>query len=189
MNQDNRSMEHCIFCQIAARRIPAKIVFEDEEVVAFEDTNPQAPVHTLIVPRKHLASLKDITPGDAPLLGRLLMVAAQLAREGPGTEGLPGRHQHGVRGGPIRVSPSCPPPWRARVPLASRLRKGCEAWREVPVGQINRPCHHQRESDKKHPPAPRPQSAPPRTARVARSPNRRRTRPGRYCAPGSQRHS
>jgi histidine triad (HIT) family protein len=74
-------MEHCIFCQIAARRIPAKIVFEDEEVVAFEDTNPQAPVHTLIVPRKHLESLKDITLVDAPLLGCLLMVAAQLARE------------------------------------------------------------------------------------------------------------
>jgi histidine triad (HIT) family protein len=74
-------MDQCIFCRIIEHRIPARIVFEDKEVVAFEDTNPQAPIHTLIVPRKHLASLKDATPDDAPLLGRLFMVAAQLARE------------------------------------------------------------------------------------------------------------
>ena len=74
-------MDQCIFCRIVERRLPARIVFEDDEIVAFEDTNPQAPIHTLIVPRKHLASLKDATPDDAPLLGRLFMVAAQLARE------------------------------------------------------------------------------------------------------------
>jgi len=74
-------MEGCIFCRIVERRLPARIVFEDDEIVAFEDTNPQAPIHSLIVPRKHLASLKDATPGDAALLGRLFMVAAQLARE------------------------------------------------------------------------------------------------------------
>jgi histidine triad (HIT) family protein len=74
-------MEGCIFCRIVERRLPARIVFEDDEIVAFEDTNPQAPIHSLIVPRKHLASLKDAAPGDAALLGRLFMVAAQLARE------------------------------------------------------------------------------------------------------------
>jgi histidine triad (HIT) family protein len=74
-------MDQCIFCRIVERRIPARIVFEDDEVLAFEDTNPQAPVHTLIVPRKHLTSLKDATPDDAPLLGRLFTVAVQLARE------------------------------------------------------------------------------------------------------------
>jgi len=74
-------MDQCIFCRIIERRVPARVVFEDDEIVAFEDTNPQAPNHTLIVPRKHLTSLKDATPDDAPLLGRLLMVAAQLARE------------------------------------------------------------------------------------------------------------
>jgi histidine triad (HIT) family protein len=74
-------MEECIFCRIVQRRLPAKIVFEDDEIVAFEDTNPQAPIHSLIIPRKHLASLKDATPGDASLLGRLFMVAARLARE------------------------------------------------------------------------------------------------------------
>jgi len=74
-------MDQCIFCRIIQRRLPSRIVFEDDEIVAFEDANPQAPIHTLVVPRKHLASLKDATPDDAPLLGRLFMVAAQLARE------------------------------------------------------------------------------------------------------------
>jgi histidine triad (HIT) family protein len=74
-------MDQCIFCRIVERRTPARIVFEDDEIVAFEDTNPQAPIHILIVPRKHLASLKDATPEDAALLGRLSLVAAQLARE------------------------------------------------------------------------------------------------------------
>ena len=74
-------MDQCIFCRIIERRLPSRIVFEDDEIVAFEDANPQAPIHTLIVPRKHLASLKDATPDDAPLLGRLFMVAAQLARD------------------------------------------------------------------------------------------------------------
>jgi histidine triad (HIT) family protein len=74
-------MDQCIFCRIVERSLPAKIVFEDDEIVAFEDTHPQAPVHTLIVPRKHLASLKDATAEDAALLGRMITVATQLARE------------------------------------------------------------------------------------------------------------
>jgi histidine triad (HIT) family protein len=74
-------MDKCIFCRIVERSLPARIVFEDDEIVAFEDAHPQAPVHTLIVPRKHLISLKDATPDDVPLLGRLFLVAAQLARE------------------------------------------------------------------------------------------------------------
>jgi histidine triad (HIT) family protein len=61
--------------------MPAKIVFEDEQAVAFEDSNPQAPVHVLIIPRKHVASLKEITLDEELLLGHLLRVAAQLARE------------------------------------------------------------------------------------------------------------
>ena len=74
-------MSPCIFCEIVERRLPARIVFEDDGIVAFEDTNPQAPVHILIVPRKHLVSLKDATADDAPLVGRLFATAAQLARE------------------------------------------------------------------------------------------------------------
>ena len=71
----------CIFCRIVDRQAPAKIVFEDETSVAFEDLNPQAPVHLLVVPRRHLPSLKEATAEDEPLLGHLFTVAANQARE------------------------------------------------------------------------------------------------------------
>ena len=74
-------MKQCIFCRVIEHTSPAKIVFEDDEIVAFEDVHPQAPVHILVVPRKHLASLEDATRDDAPLLGRMHIVATQLARE------------------------------------------------------------------------------------------------------------
>ena len=74
-------MENCVFCRIVERQAPARIVYEDELAVAFEDLHPQAPVHLLIVTRKHLVSLKDATPEDEPLLGRLFTIAAGLARE------------------------------------------------------------------------------------------------------------
>jgi histidine triad (HIT) family protein len=73
-------MEPCLFCRIMERRAPARIVFEDDLVVVIEDIHPQAPVHLLVLPRKHLASLQEATEEDAPLLGRLLTVAAQVAR-------------------------------------------------------------------------------------------------------------
>jgi len=71
----------CIFCRIVDGQATAKIVFEDETVVAFEDLNPQAPVHLLVVPRQHLPSLEEAAAEDEPLLGHLFMVAAHLARE------------------------------------------------------------------------------------------------------------
>jgi len=71
----------CLFCRIIARQAPAKIVFEDEYAVAIEDIHPQAPVHLLVLPRKHLVSLRDATAEDEGLLGHLSLVAAQLARE------------------------------------------------------------------------------------------------------------
>jgi histidine triad (HIT) family protein len=74
-------MDSCIFCRIVEHQAPAKIVYEDESVVAFEDLNPQAPVHLLVVPKKHLPSLKEATAEDEPMLGRALSVAARLARE------------------------------------------------------------------------------------------------------------
>ena len=74
-------MDDCLFCKIAARQTPAKLVYEDETVVAFEDIHPQSPVHVLVVPRKHLPSLREVTPEDEPLLGHLFAVAAQLARD------------------------------------------------------------------------------------------------------------
>ena len=73
--------EDCLFCKIAAKQIPSKIVYEDPELFAFEDISPQAPTHILICPRKHFASLTDAEVQDQALLGKLQLVAAKLARE------------------------------------------------------------------------------------------------------------
>lgn len=70
----------CLFCKIAAKQIPSKIVYEDDDIFAFEDIGPQAPTHILICPRKHFASLNEATPEDQALLGKLQLVAAELAR-------------------------------------------------------------------------------------------------------------
>ncbi len=72
-------MKDCIFCRIVAGEIPAKVVHQDDEIVALRDANPQAPVHLLLVPRRHIASLNDVEAADGPLLGRLLLVAQELA--------------------------------------------------------------------------------------------------------------
>ena len=74
-------MSNCLFCNIIAGRIPAKMVYEDEDLVAFEDINPQAPVHLLLVPRKHIPTTLDAAPEDQLLLGRIMLAAAQLARQ------------------------------------------------------------------------------------------------------------
>ena len=71
----------CLFCRIVAGEIPSDKVHEDELVFAFNDINPVAPVHQLIVPRRHLASAADLTETDAELLGRLFAVAASLAAD------------------------------------------------------------------------------------------------------------
>lgn len=74
-------MESCVFCRIANRELPAKIVYEDDESIAFADNNPKAPVHILIVPRRHLPTLLDAGEGDDRLLGHLLLVANSVARQ------------------------------------------------------------------------------------------------------------
>jgi histidine triad (HIT) family protein len=71
----------CLFCKIAAKQIPSKIVYEDDDVFAFEDIGPQAPTHILICPRKHFASLNEATAEDRAMLGKLQLVAAELARK------------------------------------------------------------------------------------------------------------
>ena len=71
----------CPFCKIIAKEIPSKTVYEDEQAVAFEDINPQAPTHILVLPRRHVASLNEITAEDAALVGHLHIVAAKIARE------------------------------------------------------------------------------------------------------------
>lgn len=74
-------MDTCLFCQIANRERPGKIVYEDEQSVAFEDIHPKAPIHILIVPRQHLATILDATQADDRLLGHLLLVATRIARQ------------------------------------------------------------------------------------------------------------
>lgn len=71
----------CIFCRVAEGEIPAEKLYEDEHVVAFRDINPVAPNHVLIIPRKHIASVNDLQPGDAELTGRLFLTAKTLAAE------------------------------------------------------------------------------------------------------------
>jgi histidine triad (HIT) family protein len=73
--------ENCLFCKVGAKEIPAKLVFEDADVFAFEDISPQAPTHILICPRKHFAALDEATAEDQALLGKLQLVAAGLAKE------------------------------------------------------------------------------------------------------------
>lgn len=79
-------MSECLFCKIAAGEILARIVFEDEKVVAFEDINPQSPTHVLIIPRKHIPTVLDLTDEDQELVGYLHMVANQIAAERSLTE-------------------------------------------------------------------------------------------------------
>jgi histidine triad (HIT) family protein len=74
-------MEDCLFCKIIDGKIPAKKVYEDEKVLAFEDITPQAPTHVLIIPKQHIVGLKEARPEDAEILGYCQLVAAKLGRE------------------------------------------------------------------------------------------------------------
>jgi histidine triad (HIT) family protein len=74
-------MEDCIFCKIINKKIPASIVFEDEKMIAFNDINPQAPIHILLIPREHFASLNEIPEEKKTILSHLLLNARQIARE------------------------------------------------------------------------------------------------------------
>jgi histidine triad (HIT) family protein len=120
--------ENCIFCKIAKGEIPSKKVYEDEDFIVFHDIHPAAPVHLLLVPRKHVESLQDVSSEDAIWLGRMVSLAPQLAAENgcrPGPEGgfrlvansgkdggqeVPHLHFH-ILGGPR--------PWAGRAALAA----------------------------------------------------------------------
>jgi histidine triad (HIT) family protein len=71
----------CLFCKIGAKQIPSKIVYEDDDLFAFEDIGPQAPTHILLCPRRHFAGLNEATAEDQAVLGKLQLVAAELARK------------------------------------------------------------------------------------------------------------
>ena len=77
---------NCVFCKIAAGEIPGEILYQDEEVIAFRDIEPLAPVHLLIIPRRHIPSLTHLSDTDAPLIGHMVIIANQLARD----EGIDG---------------------------------------------------------------------------------------------------
>src|SRR5271157_6571125 len=86
----------CLFCRIVEGSIPSKTVYQDELCYAFADIHPQSPVHVLVAPREHIGSLADTNEGDKPLLGHLLGVAAEIARE----KGLANGYRVVVNAGP-----------------------------------------------------------------------------------------
>jgi histidine triad (HIT) family protein len=88
-------MSDCLFCKIIAGEIPGHLVYEDKDVVAFKDIDPQAPLHVLIVPRRHIATLNDLSPTDDALVGALVRRAAALAK------------QHGYSDGGYRTVLNC----------------------------------------------------------------------------------
>jgi histidine triad (HIT) family protein len=71
----------CLFCRIAAGTVPANVIYTDERMIAFRDINPQAPMHVLVVPRRHISTLNDLSPDDDRLVGEMMRRAAALARE------------------------------------------------------------------------------------------------------------
>ena len=75
------SSDECIFCRIATGELPADIVYEDDELVAFRDVNPQAPTHILVIPREHIESLDETTEPQVELLGRIQLLVKRLAGE------------------------------------------------------------------------------------------------------------
>jgi histidine triad (HIT) family protein len=108
----------CIFCKIASGAIPADLVYSDDDFVAFRDINPQAPIHDVVIPRKHIPSINDLTETDQALAGKMLLVARKVAEKegvaisgyrlsincGPdGTQVVPHIHLH-VLGGRLLTS-------------------------------------------------------------------------------------
>lgn len=81
-------MDNCLFCKIARGEIPSRRVYEDEEILGFHDINPQAPVHFMLMPKKHIASLAEATMEDAGVLGRILALSGRLAREQGSPDGF-----------------------------------------------------------------------------------------------------
>ncbi len=74
-------MSDCLFCKIIAREIPASIVYEDDRVIAFNDINPQGPTHVLVVPKRHIATLNDLSTADDGIVGEMVRRAAAIASE------------------------------------------------------------------------------------------------------------
>lgn len=74
-------MTDCLFCKMVNKTIKPTIVFEDDDVLAFRDTNPQAPLHVLVVPKRHISTINDLQPADTATVGKLYLAAQQIARK------------------------------------------------------------------------------------------------------------
>ena len=71
----------CVFCQIVAGKLPSEILYQDEEIIAFRDISPMAPVHLLVVPRRHVTYLSELSEADSPLMGHMIVIANRLAKK------------------------------------------------------------------------------------------------------------
>jgi histidine triad (HIT) family protein len=91
------SVQDCIFCKIARGEIPARKVYEDDDVLAFHDIHPQAPVHFMLIPKRHIASLAEAAMDDAAVLGRIMALTGRLARE----QGSPDGFRTGINTGRV----------------------------------------------------------------------------------------
>ena len=82
------SVENCVFCKIVRGEIPSRKVYEDDEILAFHDIHPVAQVHFMLIPKRHIASLADVTMDDAAVLGKMMALTGQLAREQGSPDGF-----------------------------------------------------------------------------------------------------
>ena len=88
MLRDTDAMDDCIFCRIAKGEIPSRKVYEDSEILGFQDINPQSPVHFMLIPKRHIASLAEVKSEDAGMLGRMLALTGRLASEQGSPDGF-----------------------------------------------------------------------------------------------------
>jgi hypothetical protein len=125
-------MADCLFCKIANHEIQASIVYEDDAVVAFNDINPQAPTHILVVPRQHIASLNDLTPAHDQIVGEVVRRAAAIAAERRIGGRLSRRVQHQPRRRADRLPHPPAPDWRPQPRVAARIERS-DAYVAAPV--------------------------------------------------------
>ena len=92
-------MTDCLFCKIAAGDIPAEKLYEDDEVLAFWDISPQAPVHFLVIPKKHIVDPSDVSEGDEKLIGKLMRIGSQIAQENGVGDGFRIIYNNGAKAG------------------------------------------------------------------------------------------
>src|SRR4029450_6516413 len=88
LNSGEATVQDCIFCKIVRGEVPAEKLYEDDDLIAFDDIHPQAPVHFMLVPKRHIAALAEATAEAAPVLGRMLTLASRLARERGSPDGF-----------------------------------------------------------------------------------------------------